>query len=265
MIPLGEPWFLEALVVGAVTAALAGMVGVAVVVERRVFLAGGIAHAAYGGVGLAWAAGVSPFWGAVVFAGGGAVLLRRLERHLGARADTLIGVLWSLGMAIGVVAIDLTPGYAPDLMGYLFGSMLMADPEVAALLPWFAPAVVAAAVLTRARLSALLFDAEWSALAGAPVRRWQLVLDLVTALTMMMAMRLVGLILVMALLTVPASMALPGARSTGHAMARAAGLAALFVVLGLVGSALLDLRSGAGVVLVTCTAYMLWALVRRRS
>lgn len=264
MIPLNEPWFLEALLVGAGTAALAGIVGVIVVVERRVFLAGGIAHAAYGGVGLAWAAGLPPFWGAVLFAAAGAVVLRRLEPRLGARADTLIGVLWSLGMAIGVAAIDLTPGYAPDLMGYLFGSMLMADPDVAALLPWFAPTVVAAAILARHRLAALLFDAEWSALAGAPVHSWQLVLDLVTALTMMLAMRIVGLILVMALLTVPASMALPGARSTGHAMARAAVLAVFYVVVGLVGSALLDLRSGAGVVLVAGTAYVLWALLRRR-
>lgn len=265
MIPIGEVWFLEALLVGMVTAALAGIVGVAVVVERRVFLAGGIAHAAYGGVGLAWAAGLPPFWGAVAFAAGSAVLLRRLERRLGARADTLIGVLWSLGMAIGVAAIDLTPGYAPDLMGYLFGSMLMADRDVAALLPWLAPTLVVAAIVARTRLSALLFDAEWSALAGAPVRRWQLALDLATALTMMLAMRLVGLILVMALLTVPAAMALPGARSVGQAMARAAGLSAAFVGIGLLGSAALDLRSGAGVVLVTCSAYVLWALLRRRG
>lgn len=170
-------------------------------------------------------------------------------------------------MAIGVAAIDLTPGYAPDLMGYLFGSMLLADPDVVRLLALLGPLVAGALILGRDRLAALFFDAEWSRLAGAPVRRWQLAIDLVTALTMMMAMRLVGLVLVMALLTVPAAMVLPGARSIGQAMVRAAALAAGFVAVGLVGSALLDLRSGAGVVLLIGVSYLVWTLSRtgRRS
>lgn len=259
---LGQVWFWSALAVGVGVGALAGMLGVAVVVERRVFLTGGVAHAAYGGVGLAFALGVSPFWGAVAFAMAGAVALRAIERRWGERADTLIGVLWSLGMAVGAAAIDRTPGYAPDLMSYLFGSMLLADPDVVRLLWVLLPGGVLAAWLARRPLAALLFDPEWSELAGAPVRRWHWVLDVLTALVLMLAMRLVGLVLVMALVTVPAALALPGARSLVAAQFRAAGIAAVLVASGLLLSAWLDLRSGAGIVLLTCLAYLVATLRR---
>ena len=110
----------NALMAGLLASIMCGIIGTLVVVNRMVFLSGGIAHAAYGGIGLAFFFGFSYLWGIVGFA----LLMAAISIKTKQRADTIIGVLWAVGMALGVILLDMTPGYNVDLMSYLFGSIL---------------------------------------------------------------------------------------------------------------------------------------------
>ena len=114
----------NALVAGLLTSVLCGIMGTLVVVNRIVFLSGGIAHAAYGGIGLAFFFGWSYLAGTIGFSLVAALVMGAISMKSKHRADTVIGVIWALGMALGIILIDLTPGYNVDLMSYLFGSIL---------------------------------------------------------------------------------------------------------------------------------------------
>ena len=114
----------NAILSGLLASIMCGMIGTLVVVNRIVFISGGIAHAAYGGVGLAFFFGLSPFLGILGFSLLVSLILAVVTLKAKQRADTIIGVLWAVGMALGVILLDLTPGYNVDVMSYLFGSIL---------------------------------------------------------------------------------------------------------------------------------------------
>ncbi|MGA2028324.1 MAG: metal ABC transporter permease, partial [Syntrophobacteraceae bacterium] len=114
----------NALLAGLLASVACGIIGTLVVVNRIVFISGGIAHAAYGGIGLAFFFGIAPLAGAVGFALVIAMIMSAVTLKNKQRADTVVGVLWAVGMALGIIMIDLTPGYNADLMSYLFGSIL---------------------------------------------------------------------------------------------------------------------------------------------
>ena len=122
--PLQFEFMRNALLAGVMVSIACGIIGSLVVVNRIVFISGGIAHAAYGGIGLAFFAGFSPTLGAGIFAFGSSMIMAAVSFKNRHRADTIIGVLWAVGMALGIILIDITPGYSVDLMSYLFGSIL---------------------------------------------------------------------------------------------------------------------------------------------
>jgi zinc transport system permease protein len=119
----------NALLAGVLVSIACGIIGTFVVINRIVFISGGIAHAAYGGIGLGYFFGFNPLLGAIAFAVVVALGMGWVERKTRQRADTIIGVMWAIGMAVGIIAIDLTQGYKADLMSYLFGSILNRSPR----------------------------------------------------------------------------------------------------------------------------------------
>jgi len=114
----------NALMAGVLVSIACGIIGTFVVINRIVFLSGGIAHAAYGGIGLGYFFKFNPVWGAIVFSLASALGMGTVYRKTRQRADTIIGVMWAIGMALGIILVDLTQGYKADLMSYLFGSIL---------------------------------------------------------------------------------------------------------------------------------------------
>ena len=121
---LSFPFIQNALLAGVLVSLASGIIGSLIVVNRMVFLAGGIAHTAYGGIGMAVFFGIPIFLGASVFAVASALIISIITLKHRERMDTFIGLMWAIGMALGVVLIDLTPGYNADFMSYLFGSIL---------------------------------------------------------------------------------------------------------------------------------------------
>jgi zinc transport system permease protein len=220
-----------------------------VVVKKIVFISGGIAHASFGGIGLGYLLGINPVIGALVFALGSGLAIGGITRKSRLPADTAIGVLWAVGMASGVIFIALTPGYAPDLMSYLFGNILtvpMSDILMMLVLDIIIVSIVAAFFKEYLILS---FDEEYGTVIGMPVEKLYLLLLAMIALTVVVLIRVVGMILVIALLTFPAAMA----RLFTHNMKKMMFLSVLFGFLFTLGglwlSYILKLPSGATIIL----------------
>ena len=257
------PFMQHALIAGVLVAVIAGIVGSLVVVNRMVFLSGGIAHASYGGIGLAVYFSIPVFLGASLFAVASALLIAYLTMYRRERIDTLIGVLWAVGMAIGIVFTDMTPGYRTDLMSYLFGSILAV--ERADL--YFAGALLAFIVLLvlfryRAIL-AVSYDSEYAELQGIPARRCYTIILVVAALSVVVAIKIVGLILVIALLTVPVYIAEHFSASLRQMMLVASIFGTLFTLAGLWVSYAYDITSGAAIILVSAAGMVAVSLITR--
>ncbi len=250
----------NALAAGILVSLVCGVIGTLVVVNRIVFLAGGIAHAAYGGIGLAffmgWPYVVGTLGVSVVSAGIMAAVTLK-ARH---RVDAMVGVIWAVGMAIGVILLDLTPGYNADLMSYLFGSIL----AVPASDLWQMGAIGAGVVITVTfyynDFLAMSYDDEFARLRRVPVTFLYCLLLVMIALTVVMIIRVVGLILVIALLTIPPFIAEKFTGSLRAMMVVASLLSCLFTVSGLWLSYLFNLTSGATIILVAAVGFFAAAL-----
>jgi zinc transport system permease protein len=259
---LGFDFMRNALIAGALVSVACGVIGTMVVLKRIVFLSAGIAHAAYGGIGLGFFLRINPVLGAIVFSLLAALGMGTVQRRTGQRADTLIGVMWAIGMAIGVVLIDLTPGYKADLMGYLFGSILAVSDADLLILLALDIIIVALSWLFHKELLATSFDEDFATIQNVPAGAIHLALMCMIALTVVMMMRIVGLILLIALLTMPAAIGAMFLRDIRRIMLAAGLLGVLFTVGGLWLSCALDLTSGATIILVSAAAFLIGLAVK---
>ena len=239
----------NALLAALLASVLCGVVGPFVVLQRLVFLSGGVAHAALAGLGLFYLLGWQPRWGAVLVAALSAVLLWRTERYRNAGSDATIGVLWAVGMALGFVFLQRSPGYAPDLLGYLFGDILTVSNGDLVVLLLATLLAVAFVTLLRRPLIALAYDEEHARIRGVPVGALSLAHLLLISLTVVLLIQVVGVVLVLALLTLPTLIGLPFARSVGGLLVGATVAATAMSLGGLAASFQWDLPAGSAVVL----------------
>jgi zinc transport system permease protein len=238
-----------------------GIIGSLVVVNRIVFISGGIAHAAYGGIGLAFYTGLSPTLGAALFAVAVSMIMGAISVKSKHRADTVIGVLWAVGMAIGIILLDLTPGYNVDVMSYLFGSILAVPETDLWLMIPLDIVILLIVVIFYKEFIAMSYDEEFAFVVGIPVKGLYFLLLGMTALSIVMIIRVVGLILVIALLTIPPYIAEKYTRSLGEMMVLSSFLGVLFTVLGLWLSYNYDITSGASIILVAGAAFFVFQAV----
>lgn len=247
----------NALAAGVLVSIACGIIGTYVVVNRIVFVSGGIAHAAYGGIGLAYFAGADPTLTAVGFSLFSATVMGIVHRQTRERADTIIGVIWAFGMALGVILVDLTPGYKADLMSYLFGSILAVPQRDIWLMLAVDLLVLLAVGLLYKEILAVSFDETFATVRNVPVDLVYYGLLLLTALTVVMTMRIVGLIMVIALLTIPAAISGQFVSDMRKMMLSSSLLGIVFTVLGLWLSYTLNLTSGATIIMVAVAGYLL--------
>ena len=236
-----------------------GLIGTLVVLNRIVFLGGGIAHAAYGGIGLAYYFGQDPMLGAILFSILSALGMGLVHLRTKARSDTLIGVMWSIGMAIGIIFVSLTPGFKADLMSYLFGSLLAVSGADLRLMAVVVVLVIAFVVLLYRSLQAISFDETFSTVRNLPVAVLYLVMLVMIGLTVVVAMRVVGLIMVIAMLTIPPATANLFLKDMKGMMLLSIGLGWLFSTVGLIVSFALNLQAGSVIILVASLSYLLAA------
>ena len=247
----------NALLAGLLAGIACGLIGTLVVVNRIVFISGGIAHAAYGGVGMAFFFGFSPLLGAAGFSLMISFLMALVTIRNKQRADTIIGVLWAVGMALGIILIDLTSGYNVDLMSYLFGSILTVPTSDLLLMSAVDVAVIGLVSFFYNDFLALSFDEEFSLAVGVPVKGLYFLLLAMMALSVVMVIRVVGLILVIALLTIPPYIAERYCGSLRSMMVFSVVLNCLFTLTGLGISYAYNLTSGATIILVAAVCFFL--------
>jgi len=253
----------HALIAGILVSIIAGIIGSLVVVNRMVFLAGGIAHTSYGGIGMAVFMGLPVFLGASLFAVAAALLIAFLTLKNRERIDTFIGLIWAVGMAVGVIFVDLTPGYNVDLMGYLFGSILAVSTSDIYFMLALLITIVLTMILKYREIVAVSYDSEYASLRGINVPLIYTLILVLSALSIVVAIKVVGLILVIALLTIPVYMGEKLSSSLFGMMAVSGILAGLFTIGGLILSYAYNLTSGASIILVSAVSFGVFLLFRK--
>ena len=258
--------FMQNALIGSVLVALmCAITGTFIVIKRLVFLSGGISHGAFAGLGAAYYFGINPMLGAMVFAVLSAVAISRVILKQSQPADATIGIFWATGMATGVLFVYITPGYAPDLMPYLFGDILTISRQQ---LFWMAIFSVLSLLLTFIlfrQLIAVSFDDEFSRLRGLPVAIIMILLLVMNSVAIVLMIQAVGIILVMALLTIPPLIGLSLAADIRRVMFYAFASALLITLGGLMLSFLLDLPSGPAIVLLGASLLIIVKLSVRLS
>ncbi|MAG15121.1 MAG: hypothetical protein CL874_04500 [Dehalococcoidales bacterium] len=256
----------HALLAGMLAAVACGIVGVYVVIKKIVFISGGIAHASFGGIGLGYLLGINPVLGAIFFTTASAIGIGLATRRTRLPEDTAIGILWAMGMALGIIFIGLTPGYTPDLFSYLFGNILTVPTSDLLLMLILDVIIIFLVSLLYKEFLVLSFDEEFSTVSGVLTERLYLLLLCLIALTVVVLIRVVGIILVLALLTIPAALARQFTHSLKKMMLLAILAGAVFTFSGLWLSYVLDLASGATIILVSGTAlFISFGISRLRS
>ena len=240
----------NALIAGVLISIAAGIIGSLVVVNKITFLTGGIAHSSYGGIGLAIYLGLPVLLGATVFAVLTAVIIAFITLNNRNRIDAIIGMMWASGMAIGIIFVDLTPGYNVDLMSYLFGSIIAVSNDDLIYMTTLDVFIVCTVVFFYKQILAVSYDSEFATLRGINVKFFYTLILILAALCVVAAIKAVGLILVIALLTIPTYLAESFASRLSTMMVISSILATIFTILGLVVSYVYDISSGASIIMV---------------
>lgn len=247
----------NAILATLLTCVACGIIGVFVVIKKIVSLTGGISHASFGGVGLSYFLGVDPLLGLLPFSIFSAVLLGFVSRKTKISEDSAIGILWSLGVAAGIVFIYLTPGYAPDLMTYLFGNILTVPFKDIYLMILIDLIIVFIVFLFYKEFVALCFDEEYTTVCGLPTGFLYVVLLCLIALAVVAMIKVVGIILIIAMLTIPASISRKFTYDIRSMMVLSGFIGGALSFFGLLLSYILNMPSGATIILCMGFAYLL--------
>jgi zinc transport system permease protein len=253
----------NALAAGVLVSIACGIIGTYIVTNRIVFLSGGIAHAAYGGIGLGYLLGINPIFGAIAFSLLSALGMGVVHRRTKERSDTIIGIMWAVGMALGIIFLDLSPGYKADLMSYLFGSILAVPTGDLLIMLVLNLVIITIVSLYYRELQAVSFDETFAFVVSVPVDKLYLMLVGMVALTVVMTMRIVGLIMVIALLTIPPAIAGLFVKDMKRMMIASSTLSVFFTFSGLMLSYALNLTSGATIILVAGASYLISYLIKK--
>lgn len=263
------PFLRYAFLAGVLASVAFGIVGTYVVARRISYIAGAISHCVLGGIGIGiylqqktghwWC---HPMYGAIVSALLAAVIIGLVSLHARQREDTVIGALWSVGMAIGLLFLARTPGYV-DPMSYLFGNILLISKKDLYLVIALDALVVALAMFFYNKFLAVCFDEEFTRLRGVRADLYFLLLLCLTALTVVLLVPVVGIVMVIALLTLPAAVAGQFARRLWQMMALAVVLCVVFMTAGLGYSYNHNLPSGPTIIVVAGAGYLLTLVGRR--
>ncbi len=240
----------NAIIAGVLVSIIAGIIGSLIVVNRMVFLSGGIAHTSYGGIGLAVYFGFPIFLGASLFAIIAALLMAFITLNNKDKLDIFIGLIWAVGMAIGIILIDITPGYNVDLMSYLFGSILAVSAFDIKFMIILLITILFIIVKWYKDILAVSYDSQYASLRGINIKFFYTLILVISSLAIVISIKVVGLILVIALLTIPVYIAQSLSKSLLNMMFISGILSTLSTLIGLYFSYIYNLSSGATIILV---------------
>lgn len=240
----------------------AAMVGTYIVARRLVFLSGGITHASFGGIGIGYYIGINPILGAAAFAVLAAFGVEALSQKMNVREDSAIGMLWSVGMAIGIFFIFLTPGYSPNLITFLFGSILTVSSSDLILLLILNVVMVSFFIIFYKPILYLAFDSEFAKTQQIPVKTFSYILKGFIAITIVLSIRMVGIILLISMLTIPPTIANLFTKRFNSIIYISAVVGFIGAIGGLLISYNINVPSGATIIMVLVTIFAAAKLVK---
>jgi len=248
--------FLQNAIIGAILVSIiTGFIGSLISTNKMMFLSGAIAHCAYGGIGIALFFGISIMLGASLFSVLIAIVLALISLKIKDKTDTVIGVVWAFGMAVGIILIDLTPGYNTDLMSYLFGSILSISKEDIVFASVLDVVIVVFCLVFYKTIIAISFDKEFAKIRGLKVELFYIALMILIALSIVVSIRVAGLILIIALFSIPSFIAEVYSKSLLKMMIISSLLSAVFIFGGLFVSYYFNITSGAAIIIISLTVF----------
>ncbi|HUS86073.1 MAG TPA: metal ABC transporter permease [Bacteroidales bacterium] len=256
-------YLLKSILAAIFSSITAGIAGTYIVSRRLVFLSGGITHASFGGIGLGYFLGMNPVIGAALFGMTSAVGIEFLSGRQQVKEDSAIGFLWAFGMALGIIFIYLTPGYTPNLMSYLFGSILTIDwSDLIALIALTVIIVTFFSLYFRTILY-ISFDEKFARTFTPNVNLFKYILIVIISLVIVLNIRIAGVVLVLSLLTIPPNIALIFTSDFRKIIfiSILTGLGGM--IIGLVVSWYLDIPTGATVIFTQVTMWLIARIYRR--
>lgn len=252
-------FFIHAFWASLFAAISCGIVGTYIVSRRIVFVSGGITHASFGGIGIGYFLGWNPLLGAAIFAILSGLGIQLFTEKAKVREDSSIAIWWSLGMAIGIIFVYLTPGYAPNLMSYLFGSVLTVSVTELWLMGALSIILILFFVLFYRLILYVAFDEEFAKTTGLPVSVINYLLISLIAITIVLNIRVVGIILILSLLTLPQATANLFTKDFKRMLPLSVLFAFIGSFVGLLFSFFVDIPSGASIIF---TLVLLFGLVK---
>ena len=261
---IGNYQFMQyALIASILASIVSGIIGVIIVEKKLVMMSGGIAHTAYGGVGLGYLLGVEPIYGAFAFSVMAALGIGYIRRKGDSKSDVIIALFWSLGMALGIAFIGFMPGYPPDLNSYLFGNILTVSEFDLYLMFGITAVVLLVICIFFDDWNSFLFDEEFASINGLKTKFFEYVMLILISLTVVVLIRVAGIILVIALLSAPAATASLFSNNLKTRMILASLMGVLFCILGLFISYTFNIASGATIVIVSVAVYFILYFVSK--
>jgi zinc transport system permease protein len=253
----------RALVAGVVVGAFAPMIGTFLVQKRMSLIGDGIGHLAFAGVGAGLVATVSPVWTALVFAVAGALGIEWLRSRRRASGDLALALFFYSGIALGVVLVSRAQGLSANVLTYLFGQPLTASAADVRLIVLLGAVIIGAILATRRVLFAVVTDEEWSSVARLPVGLLNSLLAILAACAVVVAMKIVGILLIAAMMVLPVASGQLLARSFRGTLAWSAGVGTIAAVAGLAAARVWDLAPSGSIVLVSAIVFALVAMATR--
>ncbi|KXL52998.1 manganese transport system membrane protein MntB [Anaerotignum neopropionicum] len=257
LLSLFQYQFVQNAVIASIFASIVcGIIGVIIVEKRLIMMSGGIAHTSYGGVGMGYFFGFEPIIGALFISVLAALGIGYIKRRGGTRSDVVIGLFWSLGMALGILFIAMMPGYPPDLTSYLFGSILSVTRGDIYFMAAFTFIVVLVITILFSYWEAYMFDEEFASIIGIKTAFMEYLLFVLIAMSVVVLIRVVGIILILALFTAPTAIAGLLAKNLKLRMVLSIMIGSLFCFAGLWLSYVLNVASGAAIVILSAIGYL---------
>jgi zinc transport system permease protein len=257
------PFVQHGLIGGIAAALICAMLGVFIVLKRASLIGEGVAHLSFGGIAIGLFAGIYPLYTALVLSLMGTLAISYLQKKKLVYFETAIGIIFSFGLALGAVLASLSGGFNVDLFSYLFGDILTISNQDLILIVLLTIAVVIFALVFYKELMQLTFDEQGARLAGVPVGMFDLVFNVMTALAVVVSIKIVGSLLVSSLLILPAASALQISHSFRSTITNSALIGVVCVIFGLFASFFYDIATGGAIVLINIAIFVLFVALRK--
>lgn len=247
----------HALAAALLSSIACGIIGTIIIEKKMLMMSGGIAHTAFGGIGLGYFLGIEPIIGALGFSTSAALGIAAIRRNTATNPDVLVGIFWPLGMALGIVFIAFTPGYPPDMSSYLFGDILTVSRRDLVYMVWLDLIIIGTVGIYFNLIKAYLFDEDFSTALGLNMALIDYLTFVLIAVTVVVIIRVVGIILILALLCVPPTISRMFTYNLARIMVFSIGLGVILCLTGLWASYTLQISTGASIVITAVIAYVL--------